>query len=191
MNMQHIIFIILVFLSGTSHSQVVVTLGGAGGLLSTNELEENSVSAQGIGTHFKIGMIRQSKVEVGIYLASSRYEAKVEHDSVENKLVFDTQSVGSYLTYYSGKAYFEAGYASATLKESLESSLGDSAQEVLSDIYHLKTNKDVTASEVRFMFGYKLFSGFGINFSGFAQKILMLDTSHNLTMVGLELKSQF
>lgn len=180
----------ILFYSTNSHAGINLTIGGGLSTYTTKELTQNNGTAQGNSTHFKLGMLNK-KFEIGLYSGTQNYSLDLEHDSVDNTLEVQIQTIGSYIAYYANMLYFELGYGKADIKEKLDSSLSDTSKAILVDLYNLNLDGSTSANEARFLMGIRALNLGNIVLTGFAQKTIMLNTSHNSTLFGVELKVSF
>ncbi len=166
-----------------------VTFTATGGLnnLTTKELSNNGGIAAGTYTGFSLGLLT-GNTEVGVYSSGIKSQTELTHDNEKNDLNVNISSIGAYLTHYRNSLYFGIGYGKATIKETLKSNLSGPSLATLKDLYSISGDGETSSTEARALIGFKVLSLSSMTFSIYVQKIKMLETSHDNTNFGLELK---
>lgn len=154
--------------------------------LTTDELSQQGGVASGTITGVKIGK-RRSRSELGLYYSAANFKTSFKHDSLDYDLVFKKVSFGAYTAYYGESVYFELGYGRGSVKETLSSSADSATQILVKKIYNL-SDKPAATSEVRALMGAKIIQFETVIITVFAQKTIFLESSHDSSSIGLELK---
>jgi hypothetical protein len=182
-----VLFIINFLLISNTYGEIIVSFNYGLNQLVTKELNNRNGKAAGTSQMFKVGMLNGSQ-EIGLYSNTIESSVNITHDNTENELTTSINSVGGYLAFYKNSLYIEFGYGKASVKENIDSDLTGTSLTALKEIYDLNTDGSLTSTEARILLGFKLISSGVFTLTTYAQKIKMLETSHDSTDIGLELK---
>lgn len=182
------VFLLSIFiLSLPTEASVIFTATGGVNNLKTKELNNNNGSAGGSYSGFSLGYLNK-EIEIGVYSSNINSKTQLSHDDTDNDYNLGINSIGAYLTHYRESLYFGIGYGKATIKEKLTTSLTGNSLDTLKDIYNIPSDGETSSSEVRALIGFKLLNISSLTLSIYGQKVKMLETSHDDTNFGLELK---
>ena len=155
--------------------------------LVTKELDHRDGRAAGSSFTAKIGYLNNA-TEIGVYSTNINSKTSVTHDGISADLQYLINSTGAYLAHYRNRLYFEIGYGKASIKEQVTTDLTGAALAAMKEVYNLDTSGEFASTEARALVGVKLFSLGVATVTVYGQKIKMLETSHDETNFGFELK---
>jgi hypothetical protein len=185
-----VLFIIYLCFGQTAYAEVVFSANYGLNQFLTKELNNKSGKAAGTSSTAKLGLLNAG-TEIGIYNTNINSSVTLKHDGENSDASYKINSVGAYIAIYKKNAFFEFGYGKASISESLSTNLTGSSLSALKSIYNLNTDETFASTEARLLGGIKLFSLSLFTFVVYIQKIKMLETSHDETDLGLELKLNF
>lgn len=183
-------FVIYIFLILSASAEVVFSTNYGLNQFTTKELNNKSGKAAGNSSTTKLGYLNAG-TEIGLYNTNINSSVSLTHDNTNADISYRLNSVGAYISVYKNDIYFELGYGKASISENLKTELTGSSRSALKAIYNLDTDGKFSSTEVRALGGVKLFSISAFTITAFIQKIKMLETSHDETDLGLELKVIF